>query len=131
MKAEFQVLSLSKSPFIIKMIDSNPSSAKQFEKLLISEPKINKPNKWPWTYFVMEFANGGTLKYHLNRRRKFKEEEAKFYLVEILQALAYIHEIGFVYRDLKLENILLDNQGHIKLIDFGLAKRLVDEWEQK
>lgn len=45
LKAEFQVLSLSKSPFIIKMIDSNPNNAKQFEKLLISEPKINKPDK--------------------------------------------------------------------------------------
>lgn len=79
----------------------------------------------------MEFANGGTLKYHLNRRKRFTEKDAKFYLVEILLALSYIHDIGFVYRDLKLENILLDSQGHIKLIDFGLAKNLNDDCEQR
>mmetsp|Transcript_6084 Transcript_6084/g.7041 ORF Transcript_6084/g.7041 Transcript_6084/m.7041 type:complete len:149 (+) Transcript_6084:208-654(+) len=81
----------------------------------------------------MDFANGGTLKYHLNRR-KFKETEARFYIVEILLAIEYIHKIGYVYRDLKLENVLLDSRGHVKLIDFGLSKKLThyeNEVEEK
>ncbi|KAJ1560231.1 hypothetical protein HK405_007812, partial [Cladochytrium tenue] len=53
---------------------------------------------------------------------KFGEEEAKFYVAEVLVALEYLHNQNIVYRDLKPENILLDTTGHIKLADFGFAK---------
>ena len=131
LKSEFQVLSASRNPYLIKMFYSFPNSLSGFDKILTPQPKITKHDECNWIFFVMEFANGGTLKYHLNRRKKLKEEEAKFYLVEILLAISYIHEIGYIYRDLKLENILLDNQGHIKLIDFGLSKKLVDGWNSE
>ena len=50
------------------------------------------------------------------------EEQAKFYFLEILIALDHIHSHGVVYRDLKPENLLIDDEGHIKIADFGLSK---------
>ena len=72
--------------------------------------------------FVMEYVNGGELFFHLSRERVFSEERTRFYGAEITLAVKYLHELGIVYRDLKLENLLLDNEGHIKITDFGLCK---------
>ncbi|XP_003748638.1 RAC-beta serine/threonine-protein kinase [Galendromus occidentalis] len=72
--------------------------------------------------FVMEYVNGGELFFHLTRERIFSEEKTRFYAAEILLALEYLHEQGIIYRDLKLENLLLDKDGHIKIADFGLCK---------
>ncbi|KAK4287769.1 hypothetical protein Pmani_039168 [Petrolisthes manimaculis] len=72
--------------------------------------------------FVMEYVNGGELFFHLNQDRIFPEERAKFYGAEICLALGYLHERNIIYRDLKLENLLLDADGHIKIADFGLCK---------
>lgn len=52
---------------------------------------------------------------------KFKEEIARFYIVEIILAIEYLHSINVLYRDLKPENILIAHDGHIKLADFGLS----------
>jgi serine/threonine protein kinase len=70
----------------------------------------------------MDFLNGGELFYHLRRERRFSEERARFYAAEILLALEHLHSHNIIYRDLKPENVLLDNQGHIRLTDFGLSK---------
>ncbi|XP_073981157.1 AKT serine/threonine protein kinase [Rhodnius prolixus] len=72
--------------------------------------------------FVMEYVNGGELFCHLSRERVFTEERARFYGAEIISALGYLHEEGIIYRDIKLENLLLDKDGHIKIADFGLCK---------
>lgn len=72
--------------------------------------------------FVMEYVNGGELFFHLSRDKLFGEERTRFYGAEIISALGYLHEQGIIYRDLKLENLLLDNTGHIKIADFGLCK---------
>ncbi|GCB59776.1 hypothetical protein scyTo_0014011, partial [Scyliorhinus torazame] len=73
--------------------------------------------------FVMDYANGGELFFHLSRERVFSEHRARFYGAEIVSALDYLHsEKNVVYRDLKLENLMLDNDGHIKITDFGLCK---------
>lgn len=72
--------------------------------------------------FVMEYVNGGELFFHLSRERVFSEERTRFYGAEIISALAYLHSQGIIYRDLKLENLLLDKEGHIKIADFGLCK---------
>lgn len=72
--------------------------------------------------FVMEFAGGGELFYHLSQERKFTEEKTKFYGAEIVAALGYLHDHEIIYRDLKLENLLLGRDGHIKIADFGLCK---------
>uniref|UniRef100_A0AAZ3QZW6 non-specific serine/threonine protein kinase n=1 Tax=Oncorhynchus tshawytscha TaxID=74940 RepID=A0AAZ3QZW6_ONCTS len=64
-----------------------------------------------------------TLFFHLSRDRVFSEERARFYGAEIVSALDYLHsEKNVVYRDLKLENLMLDKDGHIKITDFGLCK---------
>jgi len=72
--------------------------------------------------FVMEYVNGGELFYHLSKVRVFSEDRTRFYGAEIISALNYLHEHNIVYRDLKLENLLLDKDGHIKIADFGLCK---------
>ena len=66
-------------------------------------------------YFVMEYINGGELFYHITKERKFSEERTRLYVAEITLALGYLHTKGIVYRDLKLENLLLDSDGHVKV----------------
>jgi len=72
--------------------------------------------------FVMEYVNGGELFVHLSKERIFSEDRARFYGAEIILALTYLHEHNIIYRDLKLENLLLDKDGHVKIADFGLCK---------
>jgi protein-serine/threonine kinase len=77
--------------------------------------------------FVMEYCPGGDLGTHLAREKHFTEEKARFYTVEILLALEELHKHGIVFRDLKPENVVLDNEGHAKLTDFGLSKEGCEE----
>jgi len=70
---------------------------------------------------------GGELYHHLKSVRRFEEERAKFYAAEVVLALEYLHKIDVVYRDLKPENVLMDEHGHICLTDFGLSKTMKDE----
>ena len=80
-------------------------------------------------YIVSEFLQGGDLFFHLHEKRIviFPEVKAKFYIIELVVALDFLHKNNMVYRDLKPENILIDSQGHIKLTDFGLSKILENE----
>jgi len=71
---------------------------------------------------VTEYVNGGELYFHLKEERQLSEERTKFYGAEIICAINYLHKLGIIYRDLKLENLLLDHDGHIKIADFGLCK---------
>ena len=56
--------------------------------------------------------------------KRFTEDEAAFYTVEIAEGLGYLHSLNFLYRDLKPENILLSANGHVRLSDFNLSKTL-------
>ena len=78
-------------------------------------------------YFVMNFIRGGELFKHLLNCKFFPEEKAKFYSAIIGLALEYLHTHGIVYRDIKPDNILIDEDGYLKLADFGMAKMLKDQ----
>ena len=73
-------------------------------------------------FFVLDYANGGELFSHLMKKVRFLEKETRFYAAELILALDHLHEMGFIYRDIKPENILLDSEGHVKITDFGLSK---------
>uniref|UniRef100_A0AAV1V8W7 AGC/RSK/RSKP90 protein kinase n=1 Tax=Peronospora matthiolae TaxID=2874970 RepID=A0AAV1V8W7_9STRA len=73
-------------------------------------------------YLVMDYLSGGSLATHLRRRRKFPEEWARFYAAEVAAAIAHLHSANIIYRDAKLENVLMDHDGHVRITDFGLSK---------
>ncbi|KAJ2459163.1 Serine/threonine kinase [Coemansia sp. RSA 2424] len=73
-------------------------------------------------FFVTEYISGGDLMMHVQKLGSFGERRAKFFACETLLGLAYFHKVGIIYRDLKLDNILLDKDGHVKIADYGLCK---------
>jgi len=72
----------------------------------------------------LDFCPGGEVFSYLRRARRFPEPTAQFYAAEICLVFEYLHETqGVAYRDLKPENILIDADGHLKVVDFGFAKK--------
>jgi len=75
-------------------------------------------------YLGMEYLPGGDLMTLLMARDILPEEDAKFYAAEMVLAIESVHEMNCIHRDLKPDNVLIDKDGHIKLSDFGLSKKL-------
>ncbi|KAG6323758.1 hypothetical protein E4U22_005345 [Claviceps purpurea] len=82
---------------------------------------------WRSLYMVMDFVEGGELFSLLRKSGRFPNPVAKFYAAEATLALEYLHSKNIIYRDLKPENLLLDRHGHLKITDFGFAKRVPDK----
>lgn len=75
---------------------------------------------------IMEFLPGGDLMGLLMKRDTFDEAATKQYAAELVMAITFVHSLGYIHRDLKPDNILLDWDGHLKLTDMGLCKKVVD-----
>ena len=105
-KTERQVLaSVRQAPFLCKLYYAFQTDAK--------------------LHLILEYIRGGELFTHLFKRERFNENEVRIYIGEITLALEHLHSLGIIYRDIKLENILLDQEGHICLCDFGLSKEFL------
>ncbi|XP_043588614.1 ribosomal protein S6 kinase alpha-5-like isoform X2 [Bombus pyrosoma] len=76
-------------------------------------------------HLILDYVSGGELFTHLYQREHFTEDEVRIYIGEVILALEHLHKLGIIYRDIKLENILLDREGHIVLTDFGLSKEFL------
>ena len=74
--------------------------------------------------------SGGELFSLHARERRFTELNARIYIAEVALALEHLHSLGIIYRDIKLENILLDSDGHVVLTDFGLSKEMYTDNER-
>jgi serine/threonine protein kinase len=103
-KTERKVLQSITHPFIVNLIYAFQTEAK--------------------LYMVLEFFNGGELFFHLKNQGRFNDERASFYAAQVVLAFEHLHKRNIIYRDLKPENVLLDDQGYIKITDFGLSKEM-------
>ncbi|XP_018556328.1 serine/threonine-protein kinase greatwall isoform X1 [Lates calcarifer] len=106
MKAERDALALSKSPFVVHLFYSLQTATK--------------------IYLVMEYLIGGDVKSLLHIYGYFDQDMAVKYISEVALALDYLHRHGIIHRDLKPDNMLISDEGHIKLTDFGLSKVKLD-----
>lgn len=77
-------------------------------------------------YIVLEFVTGGEMFTHLRQLEVFDIATTRYYVAQLVTAIAKLHEMGIAYRDVKPENIMLDSQGQLKLTDFGFAKKIED-----
>ena len=77
-------------------------------------------------YIVMDFFPGGDLFSIIEKEEGLDESAVKFYLAEIASGLNDLHCLGFVHRDVKPENVLIAGSGHVRLVDFGVAARVVN-----
>jgi serine/threonine kinase 38 len=77
-------------------------------------------------YMVMEFLPGGDLMSLLIKEDTFSEGVTRFFMAEAAHAISSVHALGYIHRDIKPDNMLIDARGHLKLTDLGLCKKVGD-----
>jgi serine/threonine protein kinase len=77
-----------------------------------------------YLYMCLEYVVGGEFFTHLRKAGRFDNNTGKFYAAQVVLIFEYLHQQDFIYRDLKPENLLLDQEGYLKITDFGFAKRV-------
>ncbi|XP_077995188.1 G protein-coupled receptor kinase 3-like isoform X4 [Glandiceps talaboti] len=123
--------------YAMKCLDKKRIKMKQGETLALNErimlslvSEVDSPFIVCMTYafqtpeklcFILDLMNGGDLHYHLSQHGVFSEKQVQFYAAEIILGLEHMHNRFVVYRDLKPANILLDEHGHVRISDLGLA----------
>eukprot|EP00039_Didymoeca_costata_P006650 m.92118 g.92118 ORF g.92118 m.92118 type:complete len:951 (+) comp13338_c0_seq1:124-2976(+) len=104
--AEKEVLMLTATqecPFVVSLITSFQDNA--------------------YLYLVMEYIPGGDMMFHMMKHGSFSEAWAAFFAAEVLLAIFFLHRHHIIYRDLKLDNVMINTDGHVKLADFGMCKQ--------
>jgi len=121
----------TKQIYAIKTIDKDEQNHLNCEKYILEKSqspfiiKLEFAFKTPEKFVLgMRFMRGGELFQYLRRSKRFNEERAKFYAAEVILGLEHLHHMGMIYRNLKPEKILMDEEGHICLRDFGMSKKL-------
>ena len=123
--------------FAMKVLNKGYLIKKKLLRYAITECNVLKQSNCPFIiklhysfqtpenlYMILAYCPIGDLSYQI-QLNLFEEDEAKFYIAELILAIEYLHQHDIIYRDLKPENILIDADGHVKLADFGLAKENV------
>ena len=132
----------TKRPYAIKIQQKHllflPDINFNILKLISGRNKDNKPNlknnsfalinnffqDSKFIYFVLDYVPGGELFTLMRKEIKFPPVNARFYIAQIIDALDTLHRNKIIYRDLKPENLLIDSDGYLKFVDFGVAKQI-------
>ncbi|KAI5054919.1 hypothetical protein GOP47_0030064 [Adiantum capillus-veneris] len=77
-----------------------------------------------FVYLILEYVGGGDFFGHLRKKEKLDETAARFYAAQVVLCFEYLHSLDIIYRDLKPENLVLDEKGNMKITDFGFAKKI-------
>ena len=115
----------------VKIIDKKSINSIKYEREILS--RIKHPliinlyysfQDFDNLYLVLDLLPGGDLRYHIShhRRQYFNEEQTKFFIINLLNALKYIHSKKIIHRDIKPENLVFDYKGYLHITDFGIAK---------
>ena len=73
-------------------------------------------------YLVTDLVTGGDLRYHHNKKKRFTEQQTKFFVACIIVGLEYMHGNGVIHRDIKPENLLLESNGYVRITDMGISR---------
>ena len=113
----------------VKIIDKHSEESIKGERDFLS--KLNLPfivnmhyafQDFDNLYLVMDLLKGGDLRYHLWKNYQFQEKQSKFFIACLIISLEYIHSNNIIHRDIKPENLVCDENGYLRLTDFGVAK---------